>query len=82
MTALSSTLASYGGSAATAWTAVGSVLMILDQSGTLMGLCQAAGQAAGQMASAGPSLNSAIGPHLPKLAQMPNGFMSSKVVSE
>jgi len=81
-TTLSSALSSYATSAAAAWAAVGPLLMLLDPSGTVMGLCQSAGIAAGQVASAAPQVGSAIGQHLPTLGQMPAGFLSKKTVSE
>lgn len=82
ITSLAGSLATYGGNAASAWASVGPLLMILDQSGTVMGLCLSAGQAAGQIAASAPQVSSSIGQHLPRLAQMPSGFLSSKTVSE
>jgi len=81
-TSLAGALAAYGGNAAGAWAAVGPLLMLLDPSGTVMGLCLSAGQSAGQVAANAPQVSTAVAQHLPRLAQMPSGFISSKILSE
>jgi len=79
---LSGTLATYGSSAAQAWAAVGGVIGLIDPSGVVLGLCTAAGAAAGQLAAQAPQVGVAVGQHLPRMVQMPAGYISSKTVSE
>jgi hypothetical protein len=81
-TVMASNLQTYGSNAAQAWSAVGPLTMLLDPSGTVMGLCLAAAAAAGTVAAAGTQVNTAVTQHLPRLNPMPSGFISQKVVSE
>jgi hypothetical protein len=79
---LSSSLATAAGNAAAAWSAVGPLLMLLDPSGTVMGTCLSAAAGMTTVASTAPTVATAIGQHLPKLARMPSGFVSAKTVSQ
>ena len=81
-TAHASAVGTYGQQAAAAWAAIGPLAMLLDPSGVIMGLCQTAGAAAGIVAGTAPPVSNAIGTLLPKINQMPNGFMSRKLTSE
>ena len=81
-TAHASATGAYGIAAAAAWAAIGPLCMILDPSGVIMGLCQAAGAAAGVIAGTAPPVSAAVSTTLPKINQMPNGFMSRKLTSE
>jgi filamentous hemagglutinin family protein len=80
--ALASAIQTYAGNIAGALPSIGADLMIIDQSGVTMGLCNSAASSASTMASAAGQVPSAIGQHLPKLAKMPSGFVSAKTVSE
>lgn len=80
-TAYAGAAQAYAAAANAAWTAVGSVLGIIDPSGVLLGLCTSASAAAQSMSGAAQTLNQALGQHQPKLTRMPAGFISEKTVS-
>lgn len=78
----SGSLAAYGNMASQAWASIGPLCMVLDPSGVIMGLCLAASQAAAVISSQAPQVQTAVGQLLPRISQMPAGFMSRKLSSE
>ena len=78
----SGSLMAYSMAASLAWSAIGPLAMLLDPSGTIMGMCLSAAEAAKQLSSSAPSVTSAVTQHLPRMSQMPAGFMSKKLASE
>ncbi len=67
---------------AQAMAAIGPLMMLLDPSGATTGLCMAAGTAAVAAAAGATAAAAALTGHMPTLASMPAGFVSSKTVSE
>lgn len=77
-----SAAANYAQAAVQAWAAVGPVLMLLDPSGTVAGLCLQAAASAGALLGASTAASTAIGTHMPTLSPAPTGFVSTKTISE
>ena len=74
--------ASYGASAAAAWSAIGGLISLIDPSGTVASLCMAAAAAGTSMSYMGSSVVPVISAHLPTLQANPAGFVSIKTISE
>ncbi len=72
----------YGQAAAQAWAAIGSLSWAIDPSGVVAGLCLSAGAAASALAAQALPVGQAVGQVLPRINQMPAGYISRKLTSE